>query len=425
MPGLGGVARGATSSVQFRSAVVSTTIYDITALARVVDRIMVSLLHPRTGIDDHSGLPVALFVLCLGLGLHTPPSMVGGETKDTAEPRVFVELLPVATPDRPNREFVGKLLELLQDEVGETGLPVAKEKDEAQIFLRFSYQRSGSANAQLWLHVWDAHGRCLVGLRRFRLHARNVWHPEERESEIDHSISRLVFSRHPSGWQVASSRENDSDFLFRPTSKKVRRKCLVQIPDIVKLDRILYHHLAPAVYSSIWKAGWDITGEPKEAERRVEIGWKTYEGSGFYTLTNESPYNVVCDIDVHDSQNVDSLLFARQFKVVPPSALTDQSLDGYMAGQAGVEFARHVDWLAAALEGLNGTSTSFKLAADDRFGTDYSLWTDNSGRFRLRAMFVGYISGRVKLEKLNGNSIEVPIDKLSESCQARVRRGNR
>lgn len=48
-------------------------------------------------------------------------------------------------------------------------------------------------------------------------------------------------------------------------------------------------------------------------------------------------------------------------------------------------------------------------------------WTDSTGRFKIRARFVSYALGKLKLAKEDGSEIELQIDRLSEEDQAFVR----
>jgi hypothetical protein len=48
-------------------------------------------------------------------------------------------------------------------------------------------------------------------------------------------------------------------------------------------------------------------------------------------------------------------------------------------------------------------------------------WTDSTGAFRIKAKFLSYSSGAVKLEKEDGNVITVPLERLSAEDQAFVR----
>ena len=44
-------------------------------------------------------------------------------------------------------------------------------------------------------------------------------------------------------------------------------------------------------------------------------------------------------------------------------------------------------------------------------------WTDKTGQFSIEAEFAGYASGKVKLRKQDGSTIEIPLDALSDADQ--------
>ena len=48
-------------------------------------------------------------------------------------------------------------------------------------------------------------------------------------------------------------------------------------------------------------------------------------------------------------------------------------------------------------------------------------WTDSSGKFQVKAVLVGVKDGKVALKRATGQTIAVPLDRLSEEDQAVVR----
>lgn len=52
---------------------------------------------------------------------------------------------------------------------------------------------------------------------------------------------------------------------------------------------------------------------------------------------------------------------------------------------------------------------------------EYRTWTDATGQFSVKAMFMGYAAGQVTLRKEDGSDITVPIEKLSEDDRSYLR----
>jgi endonuclease YncB( thermonuclease family) len=48
-------------------------------------------------------------------------------------------------------------------------------------------------------------------------------------------------------------------------------------------------------------------------------------------------------------------------------------------------------------------------------------WTDDTGRFQIVAEYLGYVDGKVSLRKQDGQTVVVPVDRLSRSDQALVK----
>ena len=48
---------------------------------------------------------------------------------------------------------------------------------------------------------------------------------------------------------------------------------------------------------------------------------------------------------------------------------------------------------------------------------EYRIWQDASGKFKIKAEYVSYGVGKVKLRKEDGSEITVSVDKLSEEDQ--------
>lgn len=55
----------------------------------------------------------------------------------------------------------------------------------------------------------------------------------------------------------------------------------------------------------------------------------------------------------------------------------------------------------------------------------WHTWTDKTGGFTVEARFSGYAAGTVKLEKRDGSTLEIPMDRLSEDDQAWIRERGR
>lgn len=49
--------------------------------------------------------------------------------------------------------------------------------------------------------------------------------------------------------------------------------------------------------------------------------------------------------------------------------------------------------------------------------TQYRIWTDATGKHKIKAVFTGTAFGKVKLRRKNGKTVTVPLDKLSEDDQ--------
>ncbi|MBU4272981.1 MAG: trypsin-like peptidase domain-containing protein [Planctomycetes bacterium] len=63
-----------------------------------------------------------------------------------------------------------------------------------------------------------------------------------------------------------------------------------------------------------------------------------------------------------------------------------------------------------AKEKKNSTSTSEKKER-----SEMRVWTDSTGKFRIKAKCIGVEDGKVKLEKSDGSVLRVPLEKLSEA----------
>jgi len=73
--------------------------------------------------------------------------------------------------------------------------------------------------------------------------------------------------------------------------------------------------------------------------------------------------------------------------------------------------------LWAALPALAADRTTKKSAART-VAPQPRTWTDLSGRYKTRATLVEVVDGKVRLRKLDGTVVTVPIEKLSETDQA-------
>lgn len=60
-----------------------------------------------------------------------------------------------------------------------------------------------------------------------------------------------------------------------------------------------------------------------------------------------------------------------------------------------------------------------------RWSPDSRTWTDASGQFKIKADFVSYAAGQVKLKKADGSVIEIPMERLSEEDQKWIRKRGR
>lgn len=60
-----------------------------------------------------------------------------------------------------------------------------------------------------------------------------------------------------------------------------------------------------------------------------------------------------------------------------------------------------------------------------RWWPDRRTWTDTSGQFELEADFMSYAAGLVKLKKLDGSVVEIPMERLSEEDQRWIRKRGR
>lgn len=60
-----------------------------------------------------------------------------------------------------------------------------------------------------------------------------------------------------------------------------------------------------------------------------------------------------------------------------------------------------------------------------RWSPDSRTWTDASGQFKIKADFVSYGAGLVKLKKADGSVVEIPMERLSEEDQRWIRKRGR
>ncbi|MGI9516093.1 MAG: SHD1 domain-containing protein [Pirellulaceae bacterium] len=58
---------------------------------------------------------------------------------------------------------------------------------------------------------------------------------------------------------------------------------------------------------------------------------------------------------------------------------------------------------------------------DEDENDDYRTFSDTSGSYEVEAKFIELIDGKVRLQKLDGSTIDVPLEKLSEEDQQFVR----
>jgi hypothetical protein len=48
------------------------------------------------------------------------------------------------------------------------------------------------------------------------------------------------------------------------------------------------------------------------------------------------------------------------------------------------------------------------------------IWTDNTGTYKIEAVYAGLDDGKVKLKRKDGREVAVPLDRLSEADQKLV-----
>lgn len=73
---------------------------------------------------------------------------------------------------------------------------------------------------------------------------------------------------------------------------------------------------------------------------------------------------------------------------------------------------RNLAWVCLLVVGL--TSTGFPSCC---LAEEIRTWTDSTGKFTIEAKFVSEQDGVVKLERADGKSVEIPVNKLSEGDQ--------
>lgn len=73
-------------------------------------------------------------------------------------------------------------------------------------------------------------------------------------------------------------------------------------------------------------------------------------------------------------------------------------------------------WLLEILAEYGDTKAAFEAQQEAGMGEPhYRDWNDDTGKYTIRAAFVSFINGVVKLQKETGELIDVPIEKLSEA----------
>jgi hypothetical protein len=62
-----------------------------------------------------------------------------------------------------------------------------------------------------------------------------------------------------------------------------------------------------------------------------------------------------------------------------------------------------------------------KRAATKTRSHEFRTWTDSTGKFSVEARFAGYAMGVLKLQKKDGTTLKVPLERLSAADKEYVR----